>query len=115
MEAEDDCECIADCVNDCDDLLAFMEAGEGAEGSTMMGTDDVALDEHVDKDVVLGEELHSMRYVGIDTDSLRGASTATRQISYTSTAPKWQRQAKLSMEWGAELRCVGELVRWQQL
>jgi hypothetical protein len=51
---------MAGCVNDCDALLAFMEAENGAEGSTMMGTDDVALGDHVDKNVVLGEELHSV-------------------------------------------------------
>ena len=59
VEAKDDCECIADCVNDCDALLAYMDAGEGAEGSTMMGTDDVALGDHVDKDVVLGEKSYT--------------------------------------------------------
>jgi hypothetical protein len=81
--AEDDCECIADCVNDCDAILAFMEAGEGAEGSTMMGTD-VALDQHVDKDVVLGEELHSLRHVGIDTDSSRAACTVKADFLHLS-------------------------------
>ena len=80
----------------------------------MMGTDDVALGDHVDKDVVLGEELHSMRFVGIDTDSSRGASTVKADF-HTSTAPKRQRKAKLSMEWGVELLSAGELVRWQQL
>jgi hypothetical protein len=114
-EAMEDYECMADCVNDCDALLAFMEAGGGTEGSTMMGTDDVALGDHVDKDVVLGEELPSIRFVGIDTDSSRGASIAKADFLYLNCAPKRQRQAKLSMEWGAELRCAGELVRWQQL
>jgi hypothetical protein len=47
-----------------------------------MGTDDVALGDHVDKDVVLGEALHSMRYVGMDTDSSRGASTAKADFLY---------------------------------
>jgi hypothetical protein len=32
----------------------------------MMCTKDGAMGDHVDIDVVLGEELHSMRYVGID-------------------------------------------------
>jgi hypothetical protein len=61
-EAMDEYDGMACYVNDCDALLAFMEAKNGAEGGTMMGTDAVALGDHVDKDVVLGEELHSMRY-----------------------------------------------------
>jgi hypothetical protein len=73
---------MAGYVNDCDALLAFMEAKNGADGSTMMGTDGVAMDDHVDKDVVLGEELHSMRYVGIDTGSSRGAGTAKADFLY---------------------------------
>jgi hypothetical protein len=40
-------------------LSSFMEAETGAEGSTMMGTDDVALDEHVDKDVWCSEKSYT--------------------------------------------------------
>jgi hypothetical protein len=62
----------------------LLGAQNGADGSEMMGTDDVGMGDHVGIDVVLGEELHSMRYVGIDTDSSRGASTVKADFLYLS-------------------------------
>jgi hypothetical protein len=38
------------------------------------------------QEVVLGEELHSMQYVGIDTDSSRGASTVKADFLYMNSS-----------------------------
>ena len=65
-------------LEELDNVIAYLDSDPWKPSSMMTADESKVVDQ---QEVVLGEELHSMQYVGIDTDSSRGASTLSRMTS----------------------------------
>ena len=66
-------------LEELDNVIAYLDSDPWKPSSMMTADESKVVDQ---QEVVLGEELHSMQYVGIDTDSSRGASTVKADFLY---------------------------------